>query len=232
MLRQLARMFFATFVVSITMAVTLAAQGRGGGHHGAVGGRIAPGPGFARGPAFVGRAPTPVVTPPLVGRAPGSLIAPRIVGGPRVVVRHQPRIIFPQPFIGAYSPFFWNSLPVYTPPVYVAPTYDAPSVSQNEADLAQEVQRLSREIEQLRYEQSRTAPAYSPPAAPERPAIPTVLVFRDGHRMEIQNYAIVGQTVWIFDENTSTRIALSELDLEATQRENRSRGVRFPTFQK
>jgi hypothetical protein len=55
----------------------------------------------------------------------------------------------------------------------------------------------------------------------------TVLVFRDGHRMEITNYAIVGQTIWVLDERNSTRIPVSDLDVDATQKENRIRGLRF-----
>jgi hypothetical protein len=71
-------------------------------------------------------------------------------------------------------------------------------------------------------------PTSQPSQAPERPAKPTILIFRDGHRESIQNYAIVGQTFWILDEKSSVKISLSELDLETTQRENRSQGVRFP----
>ena len=52
-------------------------------------------------------------------------------------------------------------------------------------------------------------------------------IFRDGHQLEIQNYAIIGQTLWVLDERNSTKIALSDLDLSATDRENRARGLRF-----
>jgi hypothetical protein len=108
-----------------------------------------------------------------------------------------------------------------------------PSVSQNEIDLVGQVERLSREIEQLRIEQAeaaaRQAAALSAlPQEPAPPAPPTTLIFRDGRRMSIQNYAIVGQTLWVLDEQNSTKIPLSELDLEATQKENRGQGVRFP----
>jgi hypothetical protein len=57
--------------------------------------------------------------------------------------------------------------------------------------------------------------------------MPVVLIFKDGHRMEIQNYAIIGQTMWVLDERNSTKIPLSDLDLNATQSENRGRGLRF-----
>jgi hypothetical protein len=54
----------------------------------------------------------------------------------------------------------------------------------------------------------------------------TVLIFKDGHRAEIRNYAIVGDTLYDF---TSARhkIALAELDLPATAQENDDRGIDF-----
>jgi hypothetical protein len=147
-------------------------------------------------------------------------------------------VIISQPYGGFYSPYlnpYIYTSPVYTAPGYVAPIYGAPSVNQNEIDLAVQVERLAREVEQLRLEQaqaaaSQAAPAPAPPpqAEPQVPATPTTLIFRDGRRMSILNYAIVGQTLWVLDEQNSTKIPLSDLDLEATQRENRGQGVRFP----
>lgn len=54
----------------------------------------------------------------------------------------------------------------------------------------------------------------------------TVLVFRDQHKLEVQNYAIVGQTLWAFAPQHQ-KIALSELDLAATTKANDDRGVTF-----
>ena len=59
-----------------------------------------------------------------------------------------------------------------------------------------------------------------------RPVDPTVLVFRDGHRQEVTNYAIMGQTVYIFDSRTQ-KIALGDLDVAATIKLNDDRGVEF-----
>jgi len=101
-------------------------------------------------------------------------------------------------------------------------------------DLAYQVGRLSQEIEQLRQQQtitSYTQPTATSQVTPQQ-RTPTVLVFRDGHRMEIQNYAIVGQTLWVFDERAATKIPLSDLDLDATQKENRGSGFRFPLQEK
>jgi hypothetical protein len=70
------------------------------------------------------------------------------------------------------------------------------------------------------------------PSAPQReerteasPA--TVLVFRDQHRQEVQNYAIVGQTLWSFAPQHTQKIPLADLDLPATTKANDERGVDF-----
>lgn len=69
----------------------------------------------------------------------------------------------------------------------------------------------------------------TPSARPEGSPIipPTVLVFRDQHREETQNYAIVGQTLWNFTSQRTEKIALASLDLPATEKANEDRGVRF-----
>ena len=58
------------------------------------------------------------------------------------------------------------------------------------------------------------------------PVDPTVLVFRDGHKQEVTNYAIVGQTVYVFDKRTQ-KIAITDLDVAATIKLNDDRGVEF-----
>src|SRR5271165_1420262 len=59
-----------------------------------------------------------------------------------------------------------------------------------------------------------------------KPVDPTVLVFRDGHQQEVTNYAIMGQTVYVFDNRTQ-KIALTDLDVAATIKVNDDRGVDF-----
>lgn len=58
------------------------------------------------------------------------------------------------------------------------------------------------------------------------PIEPTVLVFRDGHKQEVTNYAIMGQTLWVFDARTQ-KFAVSDLDVPATVKANDDRGVDF-----
>ena len=68
-------------------------------------------------------------------------------------------------------------------------------------------------------------PADSSPDVSEQEA--TVLVFRDGHQLEVHNYAIVGNEVYNFSGPGPRRIALSDLDIGATRRANDDRGVFF-----
>jgi hypothetical protein len=93
--------------------------------------------------------------------------------------------------------------------------------------LANQVQELSQELEALRHEQSRPpAPAEAQPAAQEK-ATPTVFAYRDGHQFEARNYAIQGQTLWVFGDQITRKISLADLDLGATKQLNDARGVEF-----
>jgi hypothetical protein len=58
----------------------------------------------------------------------------------------------------------------------------------------------------------------------------TVFVFKDGHKIETQNYAIQGQTLYDFSNDHLTKVKLAELDLDATKKANDELGitVRFP----
>jgi hypothetical protein len=55
----------------------------------------------------------------------------------------------------------------------------------------------------------------------------TVLIFRDGHRSEILNYAVVGDTLFDLGADRTHRILLADLDLPATRKANDDRGVDF-----
>jgi len=55
----------------------------------------------------------------------------------------------------------------------------------------------------------------------------TTLVFKDRHREEVQNYAVVGGTLWVLDERKASKVPLDHLDLDATARVNNERGVDF-----
>jgi hypothetical protein len=68
--------------------------------------------------------------------------------------------------------------------------------------------------------------ASDPPEADTAQEI-TALVFKDGHQLEVGNYAIVGRTLYDMSPGHPRKVALSELDLDATQKQNEQRGVIF-----
>lgn len=76
-------------------------------------------------------------------------------------------------------------------------------------------------------------PANTEPAA-EPPQSPTTLVFKDGHQLAVNNYAIVNQTLYDLTPGHARKIALADLDLPATEKQNDDHGVAFelpPTTQ-
>ena len=131
------------------------------------------------------------------------------------VIAGQPQfgfLRFPTPFEiqPLLSSFYWTP-PIYGTYLYLTSPYlfvqETPASYSNPGnELSYQVQRLGKDIQRLRNEKRprntrQAAPEPTPPE--ERTFPPTTLIFRDSHQMEIQNYAIVGQTLWILDEQGS-----------------------------
>jgi hypothetical protein len=144
-----------------------------------------------------------------------------------------PYTIYPYYPLGLQSDFVYSDLAVQS----AYPAY----MEEHDTGLQNEVYRLQGEVDQLRQQQAQAerqqyalnSPTDTPrpiPATRPRPELPEpniVLVYRDGHRVEIHNYAIVGQTLWIFSEERARKIPLADLDLDATRQVNEERGVEF-----
>ena len=110
----------------------------------------------------------------------------------------------------------------------------APPAAEPEPDpLAAQVGNLAAEVELMREDQaardSRGAPRPQASAAPEEELPTTLLVYRDGHQVEVQNYAILGKTLWVFTDQRAQQVPLADLDLAATQHVNGERGIDFNT---
>jgi hypothetical protein len=101
----------------------------------------------------------------------------------------------------------------------------------NEQSLREQQMRREEEADGDRDSYARSDPAPRPASVGEQPGVAimpaTVLIFRDQHQKEIQNYAIVGQTLWNFTPRHREKIPLSDLDLAATTKVNDDRGVTF-----
>jgi hypothetical protein len=86
---------------------------------------------------------------------------------------------------------------------------------------------------------SNSYPERTPVPEPQQPALQpqpetlvadqpqTVLVFKDGHQVEVQNYAVVGNTLFDLTPGRQRKIQMSELDLAATAKQNDERGIDF-----
>ena len=116
----------------------------------------------------------------------------------------------------------------YSYPAESNPAYAYPPPDNSSAYIAneqqQEIDRLNDEVARLRAERARTNPTLEPPA---KIHAETVLVFRDRHSEEILNYAIAGQTLWVFTEQRARKIPIAELDVTATTKANADRGIDF-----
>jgi len=138
---------------------------------------------------------------------------------------------------GYYDPFLWDS--------FYSDDYRFDQEQAREEALAQEMDRLNLEEQRLRDEEemwqsrrehdsyagrdqganARSAQSHEP--ASSQPAPSTVLVFRDQHQQEVQNYAIADGTLWVLTPQSAKKIPISQLDLDATRKVNDDRGVEF-----
>ena len=146
-----------------------------------------------------------------------------------------PYTVYPYYPLGLQSDFVYSE-------GAVQPSYEPAYMEQHDTGLQNEVYRLAGEVNQLQQQQAAQAerqqyalnsptdmPRPIPATRPRQdaPEPSTVLVYRDGHRVEIHNYAVVGQTLWIFSEARARKIPLAELDLDASRQANEERGVEF-----
>lgn len=77
---------------------------------------------------------------------------------------------------------------------------------------------------------SETGSAPEAPPDPREPVVAqpkTVLVFKDGHRSDVINYAIVGDTLFDFSGDRTRKIPIAGLDIPATKTANDASGVEF-----
>ena len=68
------------------------------------------------------------------------------------------------------------------------------------------------------------------PAAPPEEVVSTVLVFRDGKRREIRNYALMGSSIYdlsVKPGQGQMKILIADLDIPATIAANDQRGIEF-----
>ncbi|MGC2108939.1 MAG: hypothetical protein WA655_05440 [Candidatus Korobacteraceae bacterium] len=112
-------------------------------------------------------------------------------------------------------------------PSYVTVAPGSSDYSQQTQTQQDEINQLNAEVDTLRSQQQAPPSAARPQGKMTEIHAETVLIYRDGHAEEIENYAIVGKTLWVFNEARAKKIPLAELDLPATKRDNEDRGINF-----
>ena len=121
---------------------------------------------------------------------------------------------------GGVDPYWWDSSSYYD------------DDQQNQTGLANEMNAQGPDQQRMLEQGDPNMYARSAPPAPHQPerteaVLPTVLVFHDQHKEEVNNYAIIGLTLWVLDPQHKQRVPLSDLDLAATAQANDDRGVEF-----
>ena len=76
-------------------------------------------------------------------------------------------------------------------------------------------------------QQASIDPAPDPPATPIAREPDTILVFKDGHKLQVGNYAIVGSNLFDLTPGHRQKVALADLDVPATEKANDDQGVDF-----
>ncbi|MFB3918237.1 MAG: hypothetical protein ACE14M_16020 [Terriglobales bacterium] len=164
-----------------------------------------------------------------------STIDKTFIGGGRVRFGHRH-------FRNKFGPFFGPVYPAYYPYIgyYEYDPYAYPA-EMNPYAAAEPVEPEPPAATIFEHRATPAQPAKAPPpeptpvpakAEPVEPQPTTILVFRDGHRLEVRNYAIMGDTLINLSDNGPRRISLKDLDVETTAKINDERGVEFRLPQK
>jgi hypothetical protein len=131
---------------------------------------------------------------------------------------------YPLSYFDAYD--YVSGPPSYDYPAYATPYQYAPG----EGDYPDRglAYQMREEGVGVYAKPTTPAPQTNAPAPRDRELPPVLLVYRDGRRTEVHNYAVVGQTLWIFSEDRAQKVPLTQLDLPATRKANEGRGIDFP----
>lgn len=191
------------------------------------------------------KAPPTSVTSPGFGGRPINGTPPSVTSlGPRGFAPNA-GIPFHQPFNGSRDGRHRRDGANFVPYLYAFPVpygvdsndyTDAPDMAEDDANYQGGPTVFDRRGSGAR---SYVPPEDNPPAAhadvesdpvasdPPPASPPTVLVFKDGHQLEVSNYAIVGSTLFDLTPGHSRRIALADLNLDRTRQQNEENGIVF-----
>jgi hypothetical protein len=136
------------------------------------------------------------------------------------------------PLLGYYDNGFYDA-----PPPYSGTYEDDPSLeggpSPDVAGLSEQVKHLSAQLNDLQDQLSQRSPSASgnmPDSLPQEaaPEPPLTVVLHDGQMLQIQNYAVMGDTLWDLSSQPSHRIPVSSIDIPASTKASEASGAEFP----
>jgi hypothetical protein len=228
----------AAVLAGFLLALPLYGQSRGGVHSSGAGRSMGAAP--VRGGGFSSfRAASPPIRTSSARPAPSGSSFYRRPGPGGGANWHRPVFSYGWPWwYGNRGNYFSYPLYPYYYPLFGGDDsgsyQQAPAAAAPEQDngVSDQVAELTNQVQMLQEEQA-TRDYLRPPAAETRAAssqekpLSTVLVYRDGHQLEVQNYALMGDTVWVLGDQTTRKIPLNDLDLDVTQKLNADRGVEF-----
>src|SRR5262249_38169763 len=152
-----------------------------------------------------GIAPRQVV-PVVTGYSSAFFYRPPVPGSIRSV--RLPQVWMPT--TGFLDPFFWGAYYAQQPDFMTQSAQDEDSQGQIVV-LSNQVEQLTQEVQRLRDEQQLRAVQQTPPEPMIHTLQPaTVLVFRDGHRIETQAYAVDGPTIRVFVGKETGKFPISD----------------------
>jgi hypothetical protein len=111
------------------------------------------------------------------------------------------------------------------------PDPGAQSAVMAENMMGDQINRLSAEVEQLKYAQAPQPPPYATREDPQPAQPPVTLVLRNGQQLQVQNYAVMDQTFWDFSTQPTRKIPIANIDVAASAKATAASGGEFPQLE-
>ncbi|MDQ2712237.1 MAG: hypothetical protein M3Y24_08415 [Acidobacteriota bacterium] len=116
------------------------------------------------------------------------------------------------------------------------PYSDLAPMPPNDNGLGDQVQQLSAQMDELRNSLGRSQPSPVPgpqvyansPESASPPSPPVTVVLKNGQTLQIQNYAVMGNTLWDFSSQPVRKIPVSNIDVPASTKATEANGAEFP----
>ena len=236
-MRYVTRIVLGLLFLMLPAALLAQRGGVSGGRGGAVAaGGIGRGGGYPLGSPHVGTAPLGLHSPAsgYTGIRAGALSS-RGSYGRAFRGRDFRRVPYGYFFAPYYYPYLDYTNSAY--PDYYGSGFDpagdpeAQSAAMAENMLGDQINRLSAEVEQLKYGSQPLPPALQAREDPEPSQAPVLLILRNGQQLKVQNYAVMDETFWDFSSQPARKIPIVNIDVAASAKATAAGGGEFPQLE-